>query len=117
MLVYKQTNKKIRNKNKVIFTEAVLAASRCARSKSASRADVLQAADETHPPASKRKTTPSFIIIHKTTHTKCGYLMRRETVCYCSCVKSICVRSALPQLHVQERIHHYIHRNLASSFF
>lgn len=40
--------------------------SQCARSKSASRADVLQAADETHPPVSKRETTPSFIITHKT---------------------------------------------------
>lgn len=50
----------------MIFTEAVPAVSQGARSKSASRADVLQAADQTHPPASKREMTPSFIIIHKT---------------------------------------------------
>lgn len=56
----------IHKKKEVIFTEAVPAVSQCARSKSASRADVLQAADETHPPVSKRETTPSFIIIHKT---------------------------------------------------
>lgn len=45
--------------NKVIFTEALPAVSQCARSKSASRADVLQAVDKTHPPASKRDTADS----------------------------------------------------------
>lgn len=55
-----------KKQNKVIFTEAVPAVSQRARSKSASRADVLQAVDKTHPPASKRETTPSFIIIHIT---------------------------------------------------
>lgn len=54
-----------KKQNKVIFTEAVPAVSQCARSKSASRADVLQAVDKTHPPASKRDTADSsFIIIH-----------------------------------------------------
>lgn len=54
----KQSLLKATNKT-VIFTEAVPAVSQCARSKSASRADVLQAVDKTHPPASKRETADS----------------------------------------------------------
>lgn len=87
-----------KKQNKVIFTEAVPAVSQCAGSKSASRADVLQAADETHPPASKRETTPSFIIIHINRPHKV-WLPDEEgeyTVCFCRCVMPLymCVRSA-----------------------
>lgn len=87
-----------KKQNKVIFTEAVPAVSQCARSKSASRADVLHAADETHPPASKRETTPCFIIIHINRPHKV-WLPDEEgeyTVCFCRCVMPLymCVRSA-----------------------
>lgn len=92
----------------MIFTEAMPTGSWCAGSNSASRADVLQAADQTHPPASKRETTPSFIIIHITHPHKvwlpdeereCMLLQVRHLslyvrTCVCVCVCAFCSSSA-----------------------
>lgn len=77
----------------MVFTEAVPAVSQCARSKSASRADVLQAVDKTHPPASKRDTADSsFIIIHIIRPHK-AWLPDEEGECVLLSVSlSVCVR-------------------------
>lgn len=87
--------------NKVIFTEAVPAVPQCARSKSASRADVLQAVDKTHPPASKRDTADSsFIIIHiirphkvwlPDEERECVLLwVRHVSIGLCACACALC---------------------------
>ncbi len=79
------------------------AVSRCARSKSASRADVLQAVDKTHPPASKRETADSQLhnyTYNPPTQSVATWWGGRVFValgasCLCVCVCAFCSSTAV----------------------
>lgn len=112
----KEKESLLKGKKQVIFTEAVPAVPQCARSKSASRADVLQAVDKTHPPASKRDTADSsFIIIHIIRPHKV-WLPDEERECVLLWVRHVSIGLCACARSVLTRIQNCIHGNLASGF-